>query len=77
MTVSWGKDIALDLIRWKTKSTHRLSIMLNPQENRLHQQLKYFPHLLQLVKTASILPPLKTPIIQAGLLDSTIFRRAH
>lgn len=47
--------------------------MLDPQENRLHQQLKHFPHLLQLVKMASTLPPLKTPTIQAGLPDSTTF----
>ncbi|KAG9064418.1 hypothetical protein KI688_003608 [Linnemannia hyalina] len=42
-SVSWGEDLVLDLILWKTKSTHRLSIMLNPQENRLHQQLKSLP----------------------------------
>jgi hypothetical protein len=31
-TASWRKDIVLDLLRWKTKSTHRLAFMLNPQE---------------------------------------------
>ncbi|KAG9067428.1 hypothetical protein KI688_012211 [Linnemannia hyalina] len=72
-SVSWGKDIVLDLILWKTKSTHRLSFMLNPQENQLHQQLKHFLHLPQLVKAASTLPPLKTPTMQAGLPDSTTF----
>ncbi|KAH7034454.1 hypothetical protein BKA57DRAFT_540438 [Linnemannia elongata] len=70
---SWGKDIVLDVIRWKTKSTHRLSFMLNPQENRLLQQLKHFPHLLRLAKAASTLPSLKTPTIQAGLPDSITF----
>ncbi|KAK3807984.1 MAG: hypothetical protein JOS17DRAFT_822598 [Linnemannia elongata] len=47
--------------------------MLNSQENRLRQQLKHFPHLLQLVEAANTLPPLKTTTIQAGLPDSTTF----
>lgn len=71
--VSWGKDIILDLIFWKTKATHRLAFLLDPQDGRDYNLLRGYPYLQRLVKAATMLPPLKTTIIQAGLPESATF----
>jgi hypothetical protein len=44
-SISWGKDIVLDLIMWKTKSSNRLAIMLAPQDGQYKMQLAGFPFL--------------------------------
>jgi hypothetical protein len=71
--ISWGKDIALDLISWKTKATHRLAFLLDPQDGRNFNLLKGYPHLQRLVKAATTLPSLRTTITQAGLPEAATF----
>ncbi|KAG0356203.1 hypothetical protein BGX24_006464, partial [Mortierella sp. AD032] len=33
-SICWGKDEVLDLILWKTKASHRLAILIAPQDGQ-------------------------------------------
>jgi len=76
--VSWGKDIILDIIQWRTKTSHRLAFLLAPVEGHYRSLLAGFPSLQRLVTAASSLPSLKalaltdTPPDSATLASSPI-----
>lgn len=72
-STSWGKDVVLDLILWKTKASHRLAFLLAPQDGQYRSRLAGFPFLQKLAVTAARLPSLRTSIIEAGLPDSSTF----
>ncbi|KAG0195519.1 hypothetical protein BGX33_003114, partial [Mortierella sp. NVP41] len=72
-TVSWGKDIVLDLIQWRVASTHRLAFLLAPRDGLYRWKLTGFPSLQPLVVAAGKLSSLKAAIIHAGLPESSTF----
>ena len=68
--ISWGKDIILDIIRWKTKTSHRLAFLLAPVEGQYRSLLAEFPSLQRLVTVASSIPSLKALALADTLPDS-------
>ncbi|OAQ23033.1 hypothetical protein K457DRAFT_36828 [Linnemannia elongata AG-77] len=72
-TVSWGKDIALDIIQWRTRSMHRLAFVVAPGDIPYRSMLAGFPSLQRMVAAATKLPSLKTSITQASPPDSSTF----
>lgn len=68
--ISWGKDIILDIIRWKTKTSHRLAFLLAPVEGQYRSLLAGFPSLQRLVTVASSIPSLKALALADTLPDS-------
>ncbi|KAH7032007.1 hypothetical protein BKA57DRAFT_523244 [Linnemannia elongata] len=68
--VSWGKDIILDIIQWKTKTSHLLAFLLAPVEGQYRSLLAGFPSLQRLVTAASSLPSFKALALTDTLPDS-------
>ncbi|KAF8935553.1 hypothetical protein BGZ47_009894 [Haplosporangium gracile] len=71
-TMSWGKDIALDIFQWRTRSTHLLVFVVAPGDP-YRSMLAGCPSLQRLVVVVTKLPSLKSSVIQAGLPDSSTF----
>lgn len=68
--VSWGKDIILDIIQWRTKTSHRLAFLLAPLDGQYISLLAGFPGLQRWVSVASFLPSLKALALADSLPDS-------
>ncbi|KAK3839494.1 MAG: hypothetical protein JOS17DRAFT_812882 [Linnemannia elongata] len=68
--VSWGKDIILDIIQWRTKASHRLTFLLAPVDGHYRSLLAGFPGLQRMVTVASSLPSLKALALANTLSDS-------
>ncbi|KAF9343699.1 hypothetical protein BGX26_005342 [Mortierella sp. AD094] len=66
-------DIILDIIRWRTKTSHRLAFLLVPLDGQYRSLLAGFPGLQRLVTAASSLPSLKALALADSLPDFATF----
>ncbi len=68
--VSWGKEIVLDIIQWKTKSEHRLAPLLTPKECDLNKWMSGYPGIQRIALAAASLPSRKNNIMTHQLPDA-------
>lgn len=69
--VSWGKEIVLDIMQWKTKSLYRLAPLLAPKECDLSKRMAGYPGIQRLIAAAACLPNKKDLIMNDQLPLST------
>jgi hypothetical protein len=68
---SWGRQVLIDLMQWKSHTQHRLAIVIAPSDCEARKKLSGMHGLQQLLNTASRLPPVKNSILSEPSLPGT------
>lgn len=71
---TWGRQIILDLIRWRGRAKSALEVLVNPSPHTLNI-FRQFPTIKNLLKVAQLLPPARTLFTDGPLpMADTILR---